>query len=87
MPKTSSPDAVVVPMAVASPVRTFRTQQWVPIPRPPRYLLLVQRSTEKPVFTLACTTPKTQGLLCRRVRKMTGPRNMGGVRIEIGVRV
>ena len=32
---------------------------------------LVQRSTEKPMFTLACTTPKTQGLLCRRLRKMT----------------
>ena len=47
MPKTSSPDAVVVPMAVASPVRTFRTQQCAPIPRPPRHLLLVQRSTNK----------------------------------------
>ena len=34
----------------------------------------VQRSTEKPLFTLACTTPKTRRPLCRRVRKMTAPR-------------
>lgn len=33
--------------------------------------IFVQRSTEKPVFILACTTPKRQGLLCRRLRKMT----------------
>ena len=33
--------------------------------------ILVRGDTEKPVFTLACTTSKTQGPLCRRLRKMT----------------
>jgi hypothetical protein len=45
-------------------------------------LFIVQRSTEKPVFTLGCTTPKTQGLWCRRLRKMTPGYEHGQTNIE-----